>query len=567
MGFHKILKKHDKRLPNPCRNFYLARLHEQSWIRSDYSDILVLMSRVYSKLRGDDDEEEEGGEGKAKGGGEGMKQAFVRSTRKYWVNLEDISTIKYTILQHLPVFLQKSSKSGGGGGVGVEGEPTDSQLVNSVYLDNAAMELYKGRLEKSPGAIALRFRWYGNEEPPKVVYVERKTHRDAWTGEVSVKERFIIQENQVLSLLQGKFPLEEEIQKLINKGKSEEEIEEYRKLATEIIQVIQSKQLFPFMRTQYMRTAFQIPFDAKVRISLDTNLCMITERVKETLEGSRWYRNPHTIVPLNEITRFPHGVLEIKLQLEDENQTPEWVKGLLNSGKLMEIHKFSKFIHGCAVLMMDDVPAVPYWIDDPSLAESIHISGAAKLLEGKPKGANKYYKHLIPNKGDNNGKTAPNTYDLVQPLLVGKPMGLASVAGIEDQINSFGPSSYNDSMGISSKTVEPPKHGWTCCWGKRDNEDNYPNVNNHHADDAGEDYYDGCITLFCGEWAISARVEHMTFQKVEPKLFFANERTFLSWLQMAVLLGSASIGVLAFSSKNSKSKKSHILCPYLEFVF
>lgn len=54
MGFHKILKKHDKRLPNPCQAFYINRLHEQSWIRGDYSDIMVTMSRVYSKLRGDE---------------------------------------------------------------------------------------------------------------------------------------------------------------------------------------------------------------------------------------------------------------------------------------------------------------------------------------------------------------------------------------------------------------------------------------------------------------------------------------------------------------------------------
>ena len=37
---------------------------------------------------------------------------------------------------------------------------TDSQLVNSVYLDNLSMELYNGRLDKTPGAIALRHRWY-----------------------------------------------------------------------------------------------------------------------------------------------------------------------------------------------------------------------------------------------------------------------------------------------------------------------------------------------------------------------------------------------------------------------
>lgn len=34
----------------------------------------------------------------------------------------------------------------------------DSQLVNSVYFDNSSMELYHGRLDKRPNAIALRIR-------------------------------------------------------------------------------------------------------------------------------------------------------------------------------------------------------------------------------------------------------------------------------------------------------------------------------------------------------------------------------------------------------------------------
>lgn len=54
-GFHKILKKHDRRLPNPCKAFYTARLHGQSWVRGDYSDVIVAMSRVYSALRGDEE--------------------------------------------------------------------------------------------------------------------------------------------------------------------------------------------------------------------------------------------------------------------------------------------------------------------------------------------------------------------------------------------------------------------------------------------------------------------------------------------------------------------------------
>ena len=54
-GFHKILKKHDKRLPNPCKAFYVTRLHQQSWVQGDCSDIIVMMSRVYSIIRGDEE--------------------------------------------------------------------------------------------------------------------------------------------------------------------------------------------------------------------------------------------------------------------------------------------------------------------------------------------------------------------------------------------------------------------------------------------------------------------------------------------------------------------------------
>ena len=34
--------------------------------------------------------------------------------------------------------------------------------------------------------------------------------------------------------------------------------------------------------------------------------------------------------------------------------------------------------------------------------------------------------------------------------------------------------------------------------------------------------------------------------RVEPKVFFANERTFLSWLNFTVILGSLGVGLLNF---------------------
>jgi SPX domain protein involved in polyphosphate accumulation len=66
-----------------------------------------------------------------------VAQDFCRKTSKYWVKMEDVAAVKYLVMQHLPVFLQK-------------GEKTDAQLTNSVYIDNKDLELYYGRLNKVP---------------------------------------------------------------------------------------------------------------------------------------------------------------------------------------------------------------------------------------------------------------------------------------------------------------------------------------------------------------------------------------------------------------------------------
>lgn len=637
MGFVKILKKHDKHLPNPCRAFYTARLHEQSWVRGDYSDVMVTMSRIYSKLRKDKVVEET----------DNAKQCFLRSTKKYWVHTEDVSAVKYIVLQHLPVFLQ----------AGMSGE-SDAQLTTSIYVDNYAMELYKGRLEKSPGAIALRFRWYGTK-PADTVYVERKTHREKWMGEMSLKERFTVKEPQVMDLLKGTFDVQAEVDRLRAKGKKEDDIAEYQQLATEIAQVIQSKQLFPTMRTQYMRTAFQIPFDASVRVSLDTNLTMINERTPETLSRERWYRDPSKkSIPPKDITRFPHAVLEIKLQLEDASQTPQWVTDLINSGKLLEVHKFSKFLHGSAVLLPEDVPAMPYWIDDVTLADSIIKSGSGYILDGAE---DRQDNPMLPHDAQGNAKAKllaiergdyvpsvnvmrvsdmrnsflpvvsenVNTSQVYQPPSVqnsssksnhsgsaspivsistaSSPTNSAKIptipavgqvqnrsaivtspetttaAGINNTRTSF--SAYNNTNPIHSAVANAspvrdmnkshhdpspnPRLSNRNATKKPIPEDHYYRMSDEDLESGRSSGLCDCWRKMCGlcapgqhsdhqrnhlcSWADSVPMGKVNAQKVEPKIFFANERTFISWLNMAVFMSSMSIAVMAFAANGGSS--------------
>ena len=181
---YKILKKHDKLIPaTTCCRYYLERLHNQPWIREDHSAVFVVqISDLFALLRGK--VTSGGGEAQGSGpkGGAGV-QDFVRTTRKYWVATEDVSSVKQAIAEHLPVFLMEREKDPS------SQVPADSQMTSSVYLDNVNLGLYHNRITKHPHSIAVRLRWYGTDPENGKVFVERKTHRDSWTGEESVKER------------------------------------------------------------------------------------------------------------------------------------------------------------------------------------------------------------------------------------------------------------------------------------------------------------------------------------------------------------------------------------------
>jgi len=217
---------------------------------------------------------------------------------------------------------------------------------------------------------------------PEIVFVERKTHKEGWTGDISVKERFSLEnEEMVREIFNGGYNVHKEMDSMKKRGVPQDVVSSWSVLVQEVMSVINSKQLSPCLRTQYMRTAFQRAHDASVRVSIDTNLCMINERGNEA--AGRWYRDPDVDVPKEEIVRFPHAVVEVKLQLQDEGDTPDWVTDLITSGMMIEVHKFSKFIHGCSVLLPEEVQTVPYWVDDPTLVDSIIDAGGKQLLEDK----------------------------------------------------------------------------------------------------------------------------------------------------------------------------------------
>lgn len=497
LGFHKILKKHDKMLPHaPIRQFYISHLHNQPWVQGNYSDVLVLLSNIYSDLRGDTSGVKN----------EDSAQGFVRSTTKYWVRTQDATSVKHHILQHLPVFQFKKDES-------QEEEGPDNQLINSVYLDNSSMELYHGRLDKKPNALAIRIRWYGSAEPGDLVFVERKTHRESWKGEESVKDRIMLPKTKIVEFLDGTYTLDMALKE--GKFKTDKDRDTFKKFFQEVQQAVDSKQLRPMIRTQYNRTAFQIPFDATVRVSLDTNLAMI----KENIDGQpvallhRWYRDPNQVLTRTDVTRFPHAVLEVKLSLPEGQTAPEWVTDLTESGFLTEVHKFSKFIHGTATLLPDMVAAVPYWIDDESVRPSMLQSAQ--------------YRDTHQAEPSSNGTLTP-----LHPELVAKPRRRTG-----DPDNELTHPLLGDEPTLQ---LMPNRNEVVGIGGRREKK---------------KTFLDWWFSSRPKPMRVANTTPRTTPMRVEPKTFFANERTFLTWLHMAVTIGTIAAALLGFSGSAQRTDK------------
>jgi len=482
-------------------------------------------------------------------------------------------------IKHLPVLIFNASK---------EFEAKDS-AISSIYYDSPeTWELYMGRLKKTEGA-AIRLRWYGGMET-ETVFVERKTHREDWTGEKSVKARFSMKEKNVNSFLSGKMNVESVFEKMRKEGKkSEKEIADLEQLAGEIQYRVITRGLVPVTRSFYNRTAFQLPGDARVRISLDTELTMVRE---DNLDGrerasKNWRRMdigidyPFKQLPPEDVERFPYAVLEVKLQTQAGQQPPEWVRELISSHLVEAVPKFSKFIHGTAILFPTRIHLLPFWmpqmdvdirkpithrfgIERPNQAASYSTSDDPLDTDTEDEEENERVQGNTdaPQEDENTAtdqgmRGLREARDTMEQHDITHASDPTNTLDIEERI-ATDPLSYPDDHPIydsdnETDDLEEAKRvgGW-----------HYRRklLKHHivHAPSYLVDFFRNIMptanptTPSPTPQPTSRRFRappgkriHVPV-RVEPKVFFATERTFLSWLEFSILLGSIAATLLNF---------------------
>jgi hypothetical protein len=442
--------------------------------------------------------------------------------------------LKTYVLRRLPVLVyseQSTSKS-----LETQGDPT----LNSLYFDNQDFSLYNEKVERQVDATSLRVRWYGQLNTNPELFLELKTIHENGTSE---EKRIPIKEKYVQPFIKGEYKMEKSVQKMERQGLPESKIEDFKNTVTEIQKFILEHDLQPVLRAVYTRTAFQKPLDDRVRISIDTSLAFIREDAidpnRPCRDPDNWHRldidnnamtYPFPNINPGEISRFPYAILEIKVKDEGSKKNPQWVEDLMASHLVHKASRFSKFVHGVASLFEDNVNSLPFWLSE--VETDIRKDPQTAFEEDQQRKATRAKNDQVVGSflGTSRGGTS------FKPA-VSSPLGksyLQERLAAEEGDRRSGRSKSQDTRDRDAGEGASTQAGYGTMSSV------FPSFSLSRYAQARREKE---VPLPPGVTKPTLLIKDSGPLQVEPKVWLANERTFLKWQHISVLLGTLSVGL------------------------
>ncbi|KAJ9659724.1 Phosphate metabolism transcription protein [Neophaeococcomyces mojaviensis] len=556
-GFLKAAKKHDRKRGRKyrVRPILQVRMSQVPFNTEDYSPLLYRLSTMYAWsrqiLEGEDPHTESN---------TSVRPKDTYTAHKFWVHQDNLLELKTYILRRLPVLVYnpQSLKV-------VDGSQKDP-TITSIYFDNDKFDLYQEKVDRAEESGSLRFRWTSQLADSPEILIEKKIVNEK-TGSRDI--RLPIKEKHIKSFLAGENKLEKQLRKLEERhGAGSEEAENFKSTVDEIQQFIKDKRLEPLLRATYTRTAFQIPGDDRIRVSIDTNLALIREDALDTDRPCRdpddWHRSdideqrmeyPYSAIKKGEIARFEHAILEIKVKDSKYTQNNSWLNDLMSSHLVKEAPKFSKFVHGVAELFEDYVNSFPFWLSD--LETDIRRDPETAFQEEQDKQQRKAEDEMAVGSFLPPSKLSGSKGRFGSPGKLPErrvSSGLLGLQGMSTSVASKAPQTQetieerdSDDDGIQGNSV-----GVTDSSKRSGLMQILPAFSNsryaqrHRKGAARKDAPLPPGVKDPGVW-----IKDQGPLKVEAKVWLANQRTFIKWLHVAVLLGTLSLGLGNAAGKNN----------------
>ena len=550
-GFFKAVKKHDRRRGQRYRLRPMLQVQfsksATNLEENSPQSLWYRLSAMYSFARNLQGQQQERGEAADKSGA----NRDTYSSRKFFVHADHILEIKLFILRQLPVLIYnpRTSKM-------VENAQPDP-TITSIYFDNPPFDLYDQKVAKAPEASSLRLRWTGklNEKPE--IFLEKKiVSEEGCSREVKIP----IKAKYVEPFIRGESKLEKVIQKLVARyGQDSDQVRTLKRNIDEVQHFLVEKQLEPVLRANYTRTAFQIPGDDRVRVSLDTNLALIREDSIDSERPCRnpeeWHRSdideggpnsealeyPFDSIKKGEISRFPYALLEIKIK--NGHRKNSWLEDLMASHLVKEVPHFSRFVNGVAVLFEDHVNSFPFWLSD--LDRDIRRDPHEAFEEEQQKQAKRAEDDFVVGSFRPGSKMTPTS---TPTFKVGSPQQFldepfdtrpkaasrAKPSAIEHPVEEEedGTSEHADAPDVEvTDSAKPSRLGYFLPAFS-----NSRYARRHRGVQKNQALPPGVVEP-------KVWIKDSGPIKVEPKVWLANQRTFVKWQHITVLLASLSLAL------------------------
>ena len=356
--------------------------------------------------------------------------------------------------------------------------------------------------------------------------------------------------------------MEKNIQKLERQGRPEQAVADYQQVVLDIQNFIKEKSLEPVLRANYTRAAFQKPLDDRVRISIDTNLVFIREDEFDSSRPCRkpdsWHRTdidnnrmeyPFTHINQGEISRFPFAVLEVKVNESTGKKTPQWIQVLMSSHLVHKAPRFSKFVHGVASLFEDYVNSLPFWLSD--VETDIRKDPHTAFEEEEQAKAQKAEDELIVGSFIGSGSFRRGSYkpamssptaksymaDKLAAESAAKARALSAAGGIKGKGKAT--ASANSEEDVESS----PNYGTLSSV--------FPSFSlSRYAQSRRQQN----TVLPPGVTKPELLIKNSGPLQVEPKVWLANERTFLKWQHICLLLGALAVSLYTAAGEDTIAK-------------
>lgn len=547
-GFLKIVKKHDRKRGEryrirPMMQVSLSKRPFNS--EQAYSPLLNKLSYMYFAVRQHLEDNADVQPVDLDIASQPTTHNGERYTaHKFWVHPDNLLEVKTYILRQLPalVYSQQSAK---------ELDSNEDPTLTSLYFDNDKFELYtkKADRELDAAASSLRLRWYGYLATKPDIFLEQKiVHKNGSSEE----RRITIKEKYIKPYLDGEYNMEKTVQKMDRQGQKAEDVEEFRTNAKNIQEFVQEHKLGPVMRANYVRTAFQKPGDDRVRIAIDTDVAFIRE---DTLDKNRpcrdpkeWHRTdidsskmeyPFKNINQSEVSRFPYAILEIKLKEDGSRKRPTWIEDMMASHLVHPAPGFSKFVHGVASLFEDYVNILPFWLAD--LETDIRKDPQVAFEEEEQRRAQRAESEMVVGSflGNKVGssfkpsKSSPVSKSYLSERIAAEGSTGRSVSYLQQHTEPPTPAADSDNRERNYGTLSSVFPGFSLTRyskAKRAREQSQlpPGVTEPK------------------EW-----IKNSGPLQIEPKVWLANERTFLKWQHICILLGGLAVSLYTAGGKDT----------------